>query len=126
MRLFPPLEYSPTQPFTLPHFTIIVYTLGLLWTIFITVLNVAAVGYESVPVFSNSFNSTTPLWYERIAPIGWLLPASWSCLPLLIEPGQGNGVYSVSNLICSDPNKPGAGLIHSCVLSGRATGRRFR
>ena len=74
MRFLPAVEYTPTQPFTLPHFTIIVYTLGILWTTLITILNVAAVGYDTVQIFSTSFNSTTPVWYERFAPISWLFP----------------------------------------------------
>jgi hypothetical protein len=88
MHLFPRPEYPVTHPFTLPHFTIIVYVLGTFWTIVVTILNIAAVGYEVVPVFSTSFNSSTSLWYERFAPISWLFPASWICDPAVIEPGE--------------------------------------
>jgi hypothetical protein len=86
----PALEYSPTQPFTLPHFAVIVHTLGVIWTVLLTILNVAAVGYETVPIFSTSFNSSTPLWYERFVLTRWLFPASLSCSPFLIEPGQSS------------------------------------
>jgi hypothetical protein len=89
MRFLPALEYSPTQPFTLPHFNIVVYTLGGIWTTVITILNVAAVGYDTVQTLSTSFNSSTPLWYERFVLTRWLFPASWSCSAFLIEPGDG-------------------------------------
>lgn len=85
----PKIEYPLTQPFTLPYFTVIVCALGVIGTALITVMNVAAVGYDVVQVYSTSFNSSDLLWYEKFAPIRWLFPASWSCHPTVIEPGQG-------------------------------------
>lgn len=85
----PKLEYSITRPFTLPYFTAIVYTLGVMWIIIITVFNVAAVGYDSYPLYSTSFNSSIRLWYERFVLTKLIFPQSWSCNSVVIEAGQG-------------------------------------
>jgi hypothetical protein len=89
MPTLPLIEYSVTRPFTLPYFSVIVSILGIFWIAVITILNVAAVGYDAVPVYSTSFNSSTLLWYEKSALISWLFPPSWSCDPAIIEPGEG-------------------------------------
>src|SRR5277367_4970341 len=89
MRL-PSLGYPVTRPFTLPHFTLIVIGFGIVWTVLITILNVAAVGYDLVPIYSTSFNSSTStlFWYEKFAPIRWLFPPSWICDAAVIQHGQ--------------------------------------
>lgn len=89
MMWFPQPDYPLTRSFTLPHVNIIFYALGVSWIAIVTVLNVAAVGYDTVPVFSTSFNSTL-LWYEKFAPLRWLFPPSWNCTPAVIEPGEGS------------------------------------
>src|ERR1700733_7918971 len=83
------LEYPITRPFTLPYFTVGFVAIGVIWIVFITLVNVAAVGYEVVPVFSVSFNSTSTLWYERFAPTAFWLLKSWTCNPSTIQLGQG-------------------------------------
>jgi hypothetical protein len=83
------LKYPFTQPFTIPHITIIVCALGVLWTIVVTLVNVAALGYDVVPVYSTSFSSSgTLLWYEKFVLTRWFFPASWSCDPMVLEPWQ--------------------------------------
>jgi len=89
MPLLPSIDYPVTRPFTLPYFNVIVYILGILWIAFITLLNVAAVGYDVVSVYSTSFNSSTLLWYEKFALTSRLFPRSWSCDPAVLEPGEG-------------------------------------
>jgi len=83
------LEYTLTRRFTVPYFTIGFVVFQVIWIFFITLVNFAAVGYESAPVFSVSFNSSNTLWYERFALTAFWLPKSWTCNPSTIQVGQG-------------------------------------
>src|SRR5271155_3697634 len=83
------LEYPVTRPFTLPYLTAVLVILGVIWSIVITCINAAAVGYELYPLTSDSFNVTSQLWYEKIFPhLGWF-PESRSCEGSVIKPGEG-------------------------------------
>jgi hypothetical protein len=86
----PSLEYNVTRQFTLAHLSLLIYAGGIIWTILITILNVAAVGYDVVSVYSTSFLNPAPLWYERFWGVKWLFPSSWSCNPTVIAPYQGH------------------------------------
>jgi hypothetical protein len=66
MRL-PRFQYPVTRDFSGP-FTIILLIVGVLWTSFITFAIVVAVGYEYVPVWTTTFNSSMTLWYENRFP----------------------------------------------------------
>src|SRR5271170_80301 len=83
------LEYSVTRPFTIRHFTLVIVVLGIFWVTFITLVNVADVGYNSATVVSATFNSTQPFWYERVPRLSFWFPNSWSCSPSKIILGQG-------------------------------------
>ena len=83
------LEYPITRPFTLPYFTHGVLVAIVIWGTFITLLNVAVIGYDTVPVANSlAFNSSTLLWYETFALTAFWLPTSWTCSPSTIMPGQ--------------------------------------
>jgi hypothetical protein len=86
---FPDLEYNVTRKFTLRYLNLIIYGGGIIWTILITILNVAAVGYDVVPLYSTSFDNITPLWYERLFGSKGLFPSSWSCNPTVIALNEG-------------------------------------
>ena len=85
MSLFS-LEYPVTRPFTLGWVVHTAFILGAIWLTLITLLNVVAVAYETVPFTSTSFNDTTgQLWYEKFLPTFWLPPSrscSGSVIPL--------------------------------------------
>ena len=92
-------EYPITRPFTLPYLTLGIVVFGVLWATFITLVNVAAIGYESLSVISASFNSTGALWYEKFAPTASWFPQSWTCDPSTIQRGQGSSGFTLRKLI---------------------------
>lgn len=53
-----------------------------------TVFNVAAVGYELVPIFSSAYNDTLGLWYEKLIPTS-IRPQTRSCQPSVIQLNEG-------------------------------------
>jgi hypothetical protein len=82
------LEYPVTRPFTLPYFDLILITLGLIWALFVTLFNVAAVAYLDTPISSPDYSSTQKLWYEHMFPqTGWFEP-SRTCQPTIIHPND--------------------------------------
>jgi len=64
---FPRFQYQVTRDFS-ATFTVTLLIVGALWIGFITVVIVVAVGYEYVPLWTTTFNSTTTLWYEKHFP----------------------------------------------------------
>jgi hypothetical protein len=72
------LEYPVTRQFQIRYLTPILIILGTVHITFMTLINVAAVGYEVTPLISTSFNETTTLWYERFSSQSWL-PQSREC-----------------------------------------------
>jgi hypothetical protein len=60
----------------------------IFWILFITVVNVAAVGYELVPVVSPSYNATNDLWYGIFIPNQWK-PTTRSCEGNVFRLGEG-------------------------------------
>jgi hypothetical protein len=55
------LEYPITRPVTLRHFNAAILVLGAVYVVFITIINVAAVGYETISVLSIAYNRSDPL-----------------------------------------------------------------
>jgi len=86
--MLPRLQYPITRSFTIRHFTEWVLVLGLLWVGLVTLFNVAALGYETIQVYSTSFTAPRLLWYEKFSVTKALFPASWVCAPALVEPYQ--------------------------------------
>ena len=74
-------EYSVTRPFTLRYFTPMLLALGTVWVAFVTIVTIAAVGYEtvSVQVTASEFNSSSKVWYEKLFPTSQWIPASMLC-----------------------------------------------
>ena len=72
------LEYPANAGKFSAAFTFTVLILGVFWIILITIVNVAAVGYELVPFISTSYNGSANLWYERLLPDKWK-PETRSC-----------------------------------------------
>jgi hypothetical protein len=66
----PWFNYPISRPVTLRYFNPAVLVLGVIYTIFITLINVIAVGYETTSTLSTSFNDSRPLWYEYFIPKG--------------------------------------------------------
>ena len=87
-------EYPITRSFRFSRFQkSVVYLFMLCWTIVVTVINVAAVGYELVPTSSPFFATTYHLWYEKFRPkIGTVPILQWpsrTCDPSIIKLGEG-------------------------------------
>jgi hypothetical protein len=81
------LEYNITRPFS-RWYSITVIVLGIIWISFITVINVAAVGYEGVTIITAEYNGTNKLWFENFILNKWK-PTTWSCNPNIIQLGDG-------------------------------------
>lgn len=82
-----PLEYNLSRPYSKWYRITVAILLGF-WVIFITLFNVAAVGYETVTTFSPNYNNTNILWYERLLP-NRLRPTTRGCTGKTIHLGDG-------------------------------------
>jgi len=93
----PWFTYSLNRDISLPHFNIAFLSVGVVYVVFITFINVIAVGYENKSVLSTIFNgSGHSLWYvnfiksvypthscntstitvtDGVTPLGWLILA---------------------------------------------------
>ncbi|KAH8831318.1 hypothetical protein DL96DRAFT_820177 [Flagelloscypha sp. PMI_526] len=59
------VEYPITRPFGSRWFAPVTYTLAFLLLVVLVVVNTALAGYETVTVFSDSYNATHPLWFHK-------------------------------------------------------------
>src|SRR5579859_2870557 len=76
----PVLEYALTRPVVLSRWvTVSIVVAWVVWSIFVTLVNIVAVGYESVITSSTDFNNTDRNRYEKIIPSTSLIPESWNC-----------------------------------------------
>jgi hypothetical protein len=81
------LQY-PAEPQNFTRvFTVAVIVLGIFWIAFITVVNVATIGYELVPTFSTTYNGSADLWYEKVFPDRWK-PVTRVCEPASLSLGK--------------------------------------
>jgi len=78
---FPKSQYYLTRDIKIPYFTPILWVLGMIWVVIITLLNVAAVGYDTDAFYSQSFDAPENLWYEKFLLTRSVFPASWNCTP---------------------------------------------
>jgi hypothetical protein len=61
-------QYPVKKEITLKWLTPILIVVGLLYVIVITLVNVAAVGYETIVYTSPDYNGTHSLWYDKFTP----------------------------------------------------------
>ena len=67
------LECPVTQPLALSRATVLAIFVGaVVYTAFITTINVVAVGCELVPISSNDYNASYTLWYQKLFPVSRL------------------------------------------------------
>jgi len=87
----PLLEYNVTRPVTLGRrVTVGIIVAGVTWIIVVTLINVAAVGYELVQLSSTNFNNTSQNWYEKFIPgSDGIIPSSWNCTYSVIKLNEG-------------------------------------
>jgi hypothetical protein len=53
---------------TVPWFRPVVFGVGLIYVIAITLINVVAVGYNTIVYSSTDYNGTHGLWYDKFVP----------------------------------------------------------
>lgn len=82
-------QYPITRPITLRYFKSIFLVLGILYVTFITLINVAAVGYENTAVISIAYNRTEMLWYEHLKGVMGGFVGRWNCSASIIEVTEG-------------------------------------
>lgn len=84
------LQYSITKPVTAGIcFNVTIILLGIAWVVLITVINVAAVGYEIVIITSTVFNSSYTLWYESFPLLSSWVSSARTCNGSIINLNEG-------------------------------------
>ena len=59
---------------------ILLILVSVIYVTVITLVNIAAVAYELVPVTTTLYNGSNPIWYERLFPSSTLwTPPSMNC-----------------------------------------------
>lgn len=80
------LEYAITRPVAIGRRgTVLIVVLFVLYITGVTLVNVAAVGYEIVSFTSTTYNDTTELWYEKLIPASIWRPQTRSCEGTVIK-----------------------------------------
>ncbi|KAF9527684.1 hypothetical protein CPB83DRAFT_907492 [Crepidotus variabilis] len=64
------IEYPITRTIHWKRVTVLSYVGAFVLIIFLTILNVALVGYETINVFQNNYNATQELWFHGFLPYG--------------------------------------------------------
>jgi hypothetical protein len=84
------LEYPVTRSLTFSRWVTVLTVIGAgLFVAFVTVVNVAAVGYDMVSVTSNVYGiPDQKLWYSYLVPSSWV-PESMTCEPSIIQLNEG-------------------------------------
>jgi len=91
------LEYPITRPIILSRWvTVLIFVGWVAWIILVTLVSVAAQGYQYVTVSSTNFNSTQRNWYEKIVNSHSLIPPSWNCSYSVLKLNEG---YFFSKLL---------------------------
>ena len=82
MALF---DYAVTRPIELSRWKLVALLIfGLVFTVIITIFNIAATAYEPISLSSTDFNNNVTLWYQRIIPSSWTSP-TWTCTPATLN-----------------------------------------
>src|SRR5277367_5314128 len=83
------IDYGVTRTAIFPLWSaLIIIVLGVAWVAIVTIVNVAAVGYELVSVTSTDFNASYSLWYERFIPQSYK-PMTRTCDGSIIQISEG-------------------------------------
>jgi len=64
-------RYPVQREITVKYLTPVLIVVGLLYVIVITLINVIAVGYDTIVYTSTSYNETHSLWYDKLTP--WMV-----------------------------------------------------
>ena len=84
------IDYGVTRHASFrPLSVLIIIVLGVAWVALVTIVNVAAVGYELVSVTSTDFNASYSLWYERFIPRQSWKPMTRTCDGSIIQINEG-------------------------------------
>ncbi|KAF9528185.1 hypothetical protein CPB83DRAFT_360939 [Crepidotus variabilis] len=83
----PEIEYALTRKIQWRLLAPISYAVAFIVIIFLTILNVALVGYETINVFQNDFNATQTLWFHGFLPYAKPKPGTL-CDPHLFDVGD--------------------------------------
>jgi hypothetical protein len=83
-------SYGITRPVTLRWFNIVVLIVGIIYIVFITLINVVAVGYEYVSVIDHNYNDTSVNWYEHFLPKngGWAVTRKCNGTSIKVKDGK--------------------------------------
>jgi hypothetical protein len=61
-------SYPVQREVTVKWFTPVLFGLGIIYVIVITLVNVVAVGYDTIVYSSTDYNGTHSLWYDKLVP----------------------------------------------------------
>lgn len=114
----PGSSYAVTRPITLRYFNVLFIVLGLIYLVFITLINVVAVGYESIPAFSPLYLHTEKLWYENLLPHNAALPHTWNCNASVIKVNEGSSARKQSLMNSVGHMESSIPRLSTCVLYG--------
>jgi hypothetical protein len=92
-------QYTVNRDITLRYFTPTFVVVAIFWIVFITIVNVVVVGYESVFMMSTNFSSTPGSWYSDVAPKAFQFYSTRSCNATSIKINEGSFRYSLFALV---------------------------
>jgi hypothetical protein len=82
-------QYKVTRPITSKWFQVLFPLFLIVLFVVATVIGIATVGYELVPLVSTEYNATNVLWYERFIHPQKIRPQTRSCEPSVIQINDG-------------------------------------
>jgi len=90
-------EYSVTRSGAGNRLKIVLSVLLGLYIVIITIINIAATGYESMPVQSSNYNQSIFLWYDNFVTSSTrqYTPDTWTCDPNVILVNDGTTPLSI-------------------------------
>jgi len=87
-------QYTVNRDITLRYFTPTFVISSITWIVFITIVNVIVVGYESVSMLSTDFSSTQGVWYNYLIPKAFGVYPTRSCNATSLKISEGFSVGS--------------------------------
>jgi hypothetical protein len=111
------VSYAITRDITLRYFTPVLVFFVIIWTLFITLINVIAVGYDTASVTSTNFSTSNQLWYEKFIPASTWMQKPWVCTPATIRINDGSTSLSIIFTDCIKEIVPYSGWPSFTLLS---------